>query len=271
VTVAAERAEELRTRFVELAPEGFEEAEHTGEVELAAYGEAAERVLAAFPGAIRTQVEPGWEHRWREFHRPVRVGPLWIGPPWEAPPTDALAIVVDPGLAFGTGAHPTTRLCLELLLDLPRGSVLDVGCGSGVLAIAAVRLGFGPVTALDTAEAAVDATAVNAAANGVAVDVRRADALADRLPAAQVVLANIDRAAILALGTRLEAGHAVTSGYLRSDPPPVPPGYEHAGRRERGGWAADLFERGADPAGWPRALFPQSRCDPVTFSRPPVR
>ena len=74
-------AEELRARFVELAPEGFEERELSGAVELAAYGSAAERVVAALPDATVTEVEPGWEERWREFHRPVRVGPLWIGPP----------------------------------------------------------------------------------------------------------------------------------------------------------------------------------------------
>ena len=85
------------------------------------------------------------------------MGPLWIGPPWESAPADALAVVIDPGRAFGTGAHATTRLCLELLLDAPRGSVLDVGCGSGVLAIAAARLGFGPVAAVDVDEIAVDA------------------------------------------------------------------------------------------------------------------
>src|SRR5206468_8894660 len=106
----------------------------------AAYGAAAERVLAAFPEARIVEVEAGWEDRWREFHRPVRVGPLWIGPPWESAPADANAVVIDPGRAFGTGAHPTTRLCLELLLEAPRGRVLDVGCGSGVLAISAARL-----------------------------------------------------------------------------------------------------------------------------------
>lgn len=243
MTASREDAEELRGRFLELAPEGFEEAEHADEIELAAYGEAAERILAAFPHARSDEVEPGWEHRWREFHRPVRVGPLWIGPPWETPPADALAVVIDPGLAFGTGAHPTTRLCLELMLELPRGSVLDVGCGSGVLAIAAVRLGFGPVTALDVSPAAVEATAANAAANGAVVDVRQADALADPLPAADVVLANIAHDAVVVLGERFGARHAITSGYLVTDPPPAPPGFARSDRRELDCWAADLFER----------------------------
>ena len=79
------------------------------ELELAAYTDEEPP-----PGALVEPVEDGWEHRWREFHRPVRVGPFWIGPPWEQPPRDVVPVVIDPGRAFGTGAHPTTRLCVEL-------------------------------------------------------------------------------------------------------------------------------------------------------------
>jgi ribosomal protein L11 methyltransferase len=242
VTVAREAAEELRARFVELAPEGFEEIEHEDAVELAAFGEAAERVLAEFPAGQRAEVEAGWEHRWREFHRPVRVGPLWIGPPWETPPGDAIAVIIEPGLAFGTGAHATTRLCLELLLELPRGSVLDVGCGSGVLGIAAARLGFAPVTALDVASAAVEATAANAVRNAADVDVRETDALVAPLPQTDIALANIALDAVSALGARLCARHVVTSGYLATELPTLA-GYVQRERRQRAGWGADLFER----------------------------
>ena len=143
------------------------------------------------------------EDRWREFHRPVRVGPLWIGPPWETAPGDALAVVIDPGRAFGTGAHPTTRLCLELLLDLPRTSLLDVGCGSGVLSIAAAQLGFGPVVGVDIEAPSIEATLANAEVNGVAVEARVVDALADPLPEAELVVANIALAAVTALGGRV--------------------------------------------------------------------
>jgi len=210
---------------------------------LAAYGEAAERVLAAFPHAESNEVREGWEDRWREFHRPVRVGPLWIGPPWEDAPGDALAVVIDPGRAFGTGAHPTTRLCLELLLDLPRASLPDVGCGSGVLSIAAALLGFGPIAGVDIEAPSVEATLANAAVNGVAVEARVLDALADPLPEAELVVANIALAAVTALGSRIAAPRLVTSGYLVADRP-EPAGYLHRDRRELEGWAADLFERG---------------------------
>ena len=189
-----------------------------------------------------SEVEPGWEDRWREFHRPARIGPLWIGPPWEIAPADAIAVTIDPGRAFGTGAHATTRLCLELLLAAPRGSVLDVGCGSGVLAIAAARLGFGSVTAVDSDELAVAAARANATANGVSIEVRRLDALARPLPESDLALINIELAPVRALGSKLTAAHVITAGYLAADNLELP-GYESLRRLERDGWAADLFAR----------------------------
>ena len=110
----------------------------------------------------------GWEDGWRAFHHGVRVGRLWVGPPWENAPADAVAVVIDPGRAFGTGAHATTRLCLELLQEVEPTSLLDVGCGSGVLSVAAAKLGFAPVRAVDIDEVALETTRANAAANGVA-------------------------------------------------------------------------------------------------------
>jgi ribosomal protein L11 methyltransferase len=242
VSAPLDEAEQLRARFLELAPEGFEEEERGDEVELTAYGEAAARVLAVFPSARATELEDGWEDRWRAFHRPVRVGALWVGPPWETAPRDAIPIVVDPGRAFGTGAHATTRLCLALLLDEDPGAVLDIGCGSGVLAIAAAKLGHTPVIAVDVDDAAVEATRTNARRNDVAIDVRRVDALADRLPAADVALANIALDAVEALGARLDVGRVVTSGYLVSDEPSLD-GFRRLARRRLDGWAADLHER----------------------------
>ena len=199
-------------------------------------------MLEVFPAARTREVEAGWEDRWRAFHRPVRVGPLWVGPPWESAPTDAVAVVVDPGRAFGTGAHPTTRLCLELLLAEERGSVLDVGCGSGVLAIAAAKLGHAPVVAVDVDPSAVAATRANAMRNGVAVDARRVDVLDAGLPAVKLALANIALDVVEALGARLDVGRLVTSGHLDTDLPSVS-GYDRLERRELDGWAADVHGR----------------------------
>ena len=228
----------------DLHAEGFEEREAEEALELAAYTDGAgeERLERAF-GAVRVEaVEPGWEERWRAFHRPVRVGPLWIGPPWETPPAGMLAVAIEPARAFGTGAHPTTRLCLELLLELPRGSLLDLGCGSGVLAVAAARLGFAPVRALDVDPDAVEETRRNAATNGVAVDVEVGDALRDDLPAADVAVANIAGEVVEALARRLPAPLLVSSGYLGEDRLELT-GYRLLERRERDGWAAGVHER----------------------------
>ncbi len=149
---------------------GFEERYCGLELELAAYTDEEPP-----PGAVVEDVEPGWEERWRDFHRPVQIGPFWVGPPWQLPPRDATALVIDPGQAFGTGAHATTQLCIELVAEQEPSSLVDVGCGSGVIAIAAALLGFAPVVAVDVDPAALDATARNAAANGVTLDVRQLD------------------------------------------------------------------------------------------------
>jgi ribosomal protein L11 methyltransferase len=235
-------AEELRARFVELAPEGFEEAESPDRVELAAYGEAARRVRAAYPSARVTDVENGWEERWRAFHHAVQIGPLWVGPPWETPPEGALPVVIDPGRAFGTGAHPSTRLCLELLLEEQPGSLLDLGCGSGVIAIAALRLGFGPVTAVDIDETAVEVTRANAVANGVVLAPEQLDARTGRLPASVLTVANVSLEAVEAVGDGVVSPRFITAGYLASDRPELHP-FRHVARRELEGWAADLFVR----------------------------
>jgi ribosomal protein L11 methyltransferase len=244
VTVPPARSEQARAVMLELFPEGFEELDHEGSLELAAYTNAAgeERIWQAFGGAASTDVDSGWEERWRDFHKPVRVGRLWIGPPWETPDGDALAVVIDPGRAFGTGGHPTTQLCLELLEGEERGSMLDVGCGSGVLSIAAAKLGFEPVLAFDFDPQAVEATERNALDNGVGVDVRLADLRDGALPQTRLAVANIAAEAVVALAPGLAAERLITSGYLVSDDP-EPAGYRRERRVEQGGWAADVHVR----------------------------
>lgn len=225
-----------------LAPDGFEELEDGGTVELAVYAnaEGAELIAAVFEDAAAEVVEPGWEERWREFHRPVRAGGLWIGPPWEARPPDEPTVVVDPGRAFGTGAHPTTRACVELLAGLERGSVLDAGCGSGVLSVAAARLGFAPIFAVDLDPVAVETTARTAAANGVDVGVAVADVVTGELPSVDLVVANIALPVVERLLARAPAPVAVTSGYLADESPEVS-GWARATRLELDGWAADVL------------------------------
>lgn len=246
VRVPSTEAEPARALLLELAPGGFEEREDGEEVELAAYcdAEGAARIGAAFPNASAVDVEPGWEDRWREFHRPVRAGGLWIGPPWVVAPADEAAVVIDPGRAFGTGAHPTTRACVELLAGLERGSVLDAGCGSGVVSVAAAKLGFGPVFAVDNDPVAVETAMRAAFENGVEVTATVADVLADQLPQADLVVANIELRVVERLLARRPGPVAVTSGYL-VDERPAAPDWASVARVELEGWAADVLRASA--------------------------
>jgi ribosomal protein L11 methyltransferase len=243
--VPSGRAEQARALMLALFPQGFEEREtDDGGLELIAYTDAGgeERLWHVFGRARSEEVGEGWEERWRAFHRGLRIGPLWVGPPWEEAPAGALPVVIEPGRAFGTGSHATTRLCLELLLELPLGSLLDVGCGSGVIAVAAAKLGFRPVWAIDQDVEGVLATRRNAAVNGVAVEVVQADALRRPLPRAEAAVVNITRAAVEALAPRVGCALLVTSGYLASEELRLP-GFLRLARREQEGWAADLWRR----------------------------
>jgi ribosomal protein L11 methyltransferase len=157
-------------------------------------------------------------------------------------------VVIDPGQAFGTGTHPTTRLCLELMLDLDaRGSFADLGCGSGVLAIAAAKLGFDPVSAFDADRAAVAATDMNARANAVLLDrVERLDLRTGPVPAADVVAANLMRPLLLQLSTRMQGGvqTMILSGLLEHEADEVAAAFSPLVERRRlsvKGWSALLL------------------------------
>jgi len=234
-----------RAQLLELVPQGFEEIEYGAELELVAYvcRQLEPELREAFGLVSAADVPEGWADAWRRFHQPLRIGPLWIGPPWERPPTGALALVIDPGRAFGTGAHATTRLSLELLLTLEPASVVDLGCGSGVLAIAAAKLGFSPVVAIDRDEAAVAATRTNATANRVLIETRVGDVLEGALPGASVGLANLERGLVERLAARAVPETLVVSGFLASDRLQLPAAWRRQDRRELVGWAAELLRR----------------------------
>jgi ribosomal protein L11 methyltransferase len=226
-----ERAEEAVARMLELFPGGVEQEEDGADVVLAGYGDGP-----APDGLAAAAVEPGWETRWREFHRPARAGRLWVGPPWCEP--EPVAVVIDPGRAFGTGAHGSTRAALALLQRLEPGPALDVGCGSGVLSIAAARLGFGPLSACDVDPLAVDATRDNAARNGVPVDVFAADALVDPLPVAPLWLANLQLDLLERLLRRADVPPVVLASGLLADQT-----LGGAPRTVVDGWAAEVVTR----------------------------
>jgi ribosomal protein L11 methyltransferase len=226
-----------------LAPNGVEEERGPGYVEYAIYGGEGElpelgEVDAAVGGGrievTSTEIPDDWADRWRDFHKPLLVGErLWLRPSWEEPRDGTIDVVVDPGQAFGTGAHPTTRLCLELLLELEaageaQGPLVDLGTGSGVLAIAAAKLGWGPVRGYDHEAAAIEAAAANAQANGVEIAFQRMN-LREQLPRlAPTVVANMTAPILGAVAEQLD-GSGGRGGGRRSlpavapaTPPPAP-------------------------------------------------
>jgi ribosomal protein L11 methyltransferase len=265
VRVRRADAEIVLAELLELAPSGVEEVSLDGGevIEYAVYGAPGELpalpdLRAAAGGALvevtTSEIADDWAERWRSFHRPlVLPGRLTVRPPWEPPSAEPIDLVIDPGQAFGTGAHATTRLCLELMLSdgvSAAGSFLDLGCGSGVLAIAAARLGFDPVLALDNDALSVEASTANAAQNGVSLEVRRLDLRTEAVPYADTVAANLLGPLLLtwAASMRSVPRRVIASGLLVEEADRVAAAFASHGlaesaRRESGEWAALLLVR----------------------------
>jgi ribosomal protein L11 methyltransferase len=284
IRCAPRDADRVLVELLELVPGGVEEERGDAYVEFAIYGAPGE--LPALPEleaavgeslveVASSEIPDDWADRWRDFHGPVAVGErLVITPPWAEGGIGGKAgvteVVIDPGRAFGTGAHATTRLCLELLLELRgagrgAGPLADWGTGSGVLAIAAAKLGFSPVTACDHEPAAVEAAAANAAANGVELELARVNLRERPPPLAPTVTANLTAPALLAIAERLGAGDrpapeaVICSGLLAAELGDVAGAFERFGlaERERRGegewWALLLTRRAPDYAARPKA------------------
>lgn len=287
VRCTPEQAEIVLAELTVLAPNGVEEERGPGYVEYAIYGgegelpELGEIEVAAGDGLVEvvaTEVPDDWADRWQDFHKPLLVGDrLWLRPSWEERREGTIDLVVDPGRAFGTGAHPTTRLCLELLLELAEageasGPLTDLGTGSGVLAIAAAKLGWSPVRGYDHEEASIEATAANAKVNGVEVELERRN-LREGLPAlAMTTVANMTAPVLGVVAEQLDGEGSrgrvprSNSGEASGNPPPAPDtvicsgllpaeldqtadafaptGLVETERRHEGDWAALLLRRG---------------------------
>ena len=215
-----------------------------------------------------TEIPDDWADRWRDFHEPAVIagGRLVVQPSWiegEPAPADraeeGISVVIDPGQAFGTGAHATTRLSLELLIELADaghadGPIADLGTGSAVLAIAAAKLGWGPVSAVDHEEAAVAAARENARLNGVEISVERLNLRQSPPPAAPTIVANLTAPLL-----RLVAGwwtkepgllpeRIVCSGLLATEADDVVAVFEACGlrtleRRSGGDWCGLSLQR----------------------------
>ncbi len=286
VRCVPELAEQVLAELIVLAPNGVEEERGADYVEYAIYGgegelpELGEIEVAAGDGLVEvvaTTVPDDWADRWQDFHKPLLVGErLWLRPSWEEPREGTIDLVVDPGRAFGTGAHPTTRLCLEFLLELEQageahGPLTDLGTGSGVLGIAAAKLGWSPVWAYDYEAASIEAVATNAETNGVGVQLEQQN-LRDGLPdLAPTVVANLTAPVLKAVAGQLCEVSGGSGGRARrslhavapASPPPdlativcsgllpleldeivtafAPSGFVEAERRHDGDWSALLL------------------------------
>ena len=283
-------AETALAELLDVSPGGVEEVAAPGGraelVEYAIYGAAGElpdmgtlraAVGEALVEVCAESVPADWRQRWKRFYHPTLVGGrIYVRPPWEraAERAGVVEVVIDPGQGFGTGMHPTTRMCLELLLEeAPPGAFLrtarrlyslalgrrpaaapsfnDLGSGSGVLAIAAAKLGFHPVIATDLERAAVEETDRNARANYVAVEAVRLDLRRTVSPAGDVVAANLTRPLLEKLATDWAAapgerpGAVIASGFLSREVEAIAAALAEADLRERrriaaGEWGALL-------------------------------
>jgi ribosomal protein L11 methyltransferase len=266
VRCAPEYAEAVMGNLLELAPNGLEEERGPGWVEFAIYGPPGEvpdvgELQAAAGGSLvdvtTTSVPDDWADKWTDFHRPIEVsGRIGVRPSWWDPQDGLIDVVVDPGRAFGTGGHPTTRLSLALLIELEEageasGALADWGTGSGVLAIAAAKLGWSPITGCDRELAALETAQANAEANGVEMSIERVDVREGPPPVAPSVVANLTGNLLKGCASHLSAigktpSRLVCSGMLEEEVDEVvaafaPTGLLEAERRLEGDWGGLLL------------------------------
>ena len=257
--------------------------EATGVYEFAIYGspgevpELPDLEAAAGDGLVEvssTEIPDDWADRWRDFHVPIAIGDgrIVVLPSWETSPVRPAAdpgtpgreaeevagidVRIDPGQAFGTGAHATTKLCLELLLELAdageaSGPLVDLGTGSGVLGICAAKLGWAPVVAVDSEPASIEAAAEIAAADGVELVLERRNLREQPPPTAPVVVANLTAPLLEAVAERFDGPPAtlVCSGLLVTEIDRVGAALGAAGlalesQRSEGDWAALMARAG---------------------------
>jgi len=241
--VPEDETEAVLDRILPALPGGLHLREDGAVVELGILdlpGTPAEDELRklAGPGLVDLRAEEAsddWRERRLARYEPLIVaGRFLLRPDW-APPSESQSlteIVLEQGPAFGTGLHPTTQACLATMAEVePGGSFADVGCGSGVLSIAAAKLGWSPIVAIDVDPTSVRVARANADRNGVTVDVRQVDVAAETAPGGETVVANVPPAVQLALAERLDANPSllIASGFKPDEIPAVASAWEPRG------------------------------------------
>ena len=259
--VPRDAVEEVLDGLLPIVPGGVREALSGRHAELIMRGDdlpsrsELERVVARWPHELSERQAPDdWRQRQLADYEPDLIGErLVVRPEWAPAPQapGVLDIVLSESAAFGVGSHPTTRTCLELLLERePRGSFADLGCGTGVLAIAAAKLGWAPVVAVDVQPASVETTRANAAANGVTVEASMLDLAAVPPPVAEGLAANVPawlHARVAAALPEAVPAMAVISGFVPGEAAGVLEAYGRRGLRparqvEAHGWLVAVLE-----------------------------
>ncbi len=259
------QAEVVLAELVQLAPGGVEEEAGAGWVEYAIYGaegelpDLGEIEAAAGEDLVEItseRIPDDWADRWRDFHEPTVLadGRVVIRPAWhDSPESSALDVVIDPGQAFGTGAHPTTRMCVDMLVWIAdegraHGALTDLGTGSAVLAIVAAKLGWSPVVGVDHEAAALEAAAKNATLNEVDVSFERVNLRQSPTPATASVIANLTAPVLRDVASLMTEPpqNLVLSGLLVDEAEDVAADFEPLGlttaeRLDSGDWSALLL------------------------------
>jgi len=260
--VPAAALEDVLDRLLPIVPGGVRERPlGLHNVELRMRGDTVPAVaeltgaLGRVPHQVREQeVSDDWrERRLADYSSDVIGGRIVVRPPWApSPDPELIDVVLAESSAFGSGMHPTTRACLELLLELaPSGSFADLGCGSGVLAIVAAQLGWDPLIAVDVQPLSVETARENAARNRTAIQIDVADLMQARAPVTDGFAANVPAAvhARIVAGWQTSAPQSgLLSGFGESEADAVIGGYERCGLRERcrvqrEGWVAAELRR----------------------------
>jgi ribosomal protein L11 methyltransferase len=276
VEVPHDQTAEVAAMLFALGASGVEERDATtldktgaeGTVTLVAHFDDEDRArivveAAPFPARLVPIVGDDWKHRWREFFKPTRVGErLLVRPSWEPvePREGDVVLTIDPGQAFGTGTHETTRLVLAELEKIVRGgeTVLDVGCGSGILAIGALLFGAARAEGVDIDDESMQASRENAQANGVSGRFRVAKKpVGDVKPLFPIVLANIESRVLVPLARAIASrvapgGTLVLSGLLAPEEEEIldtyaPLGLEHVRTAREKDWIAMIWRRPGTP------------------------
>jgi ribosomal protein L11 methyltransferase len=217
---------------------------------------------SSFTLSQKRVVDPGWGEAWKEYFKPLRISSrLVVKPPWEPyrPKENDLVVEIDPGMAFGTGSHPTTRMCLQMLEEVirngaPARSVLDVGTGSGILAIAARKMGAKHIVAIDIDPVAIEGARENASLNKVNTGIHfRTSSLEGIRRTFDLVLANLLPQELLGLVPSLAKrvsprGSMIVSGFLGRQKGEIAralhkEGLEVQGTRAFKGWQSFVLRR----------------------------